>query len=103
AHAEDLLCCPQPPTDKSRNECDEPHGSRTGIIPAAPNGERPSVHTRPHLRWPWVRFGAIHNSLLFFKTGVCPMAEIQMPPHVQAAYKDAVDNTIFHNRQQWVA
>jgi hypothetical protein len=31
------------------------------------------------------------------------MAEIQMPPHVQAAYKDAVDNVIFHNRQQWVA
>jgi hypothetical protein len=31
------------------------------------------------------------------------MAEIQMPPHVQAAYKDAVDNIIFHNRQQWVA
>src|SRR5260370_19180040 len=31
------------------------------------------------------------------------MAEIQMPPHVQAAYKDAVDNTIFHQRQQWVA
>ena len=31
------------------------------------------------------------------------MAEVQMPPHVQAAYKDAVDNIIFHNRQQWVA
>jgi hypothetical protein len=31
------------------------------------------------------------------------MAEIQMPPHVQAAYKDAVDNIIFHKRQQWVA
>jgi hypothetical protein len=24
------------------------------------------------------------------------MAEIQMSPHVQAAYKDAVDNVIFH-------
>jgi hypothetical protein len=31
------------------------------------------------------------------------MAEIQMSPHVQAAYKDAVDNVIFHKRQQWVA
>ena len=31
------------------------------------------------------------------------MAEVQMPPHVQAAYKDAVDNIIFHNRQEWVA
>jgi hypothetical protein len=31
------------------------------------------------------------------------MAEIQMSPHVQAAYKDAVDNIIFHKRQQWVA
>jgi len=31
------------------------------------------------------------------------MAEIQMPPHVQSAYKDAVDKVIFHNRQQWVA
>jgi hypothetical protein len=31
------------------------------------------------------------------------MAEIQMPPHVQAAYRDAADNITFHNRQQWVA
>ena len=31
------------------------------------------------------------------------MAEIQMPPHVQTAYRDAADNIIFHNRQQWVA
>ena len=37
------------------------------------------VHTRPHLRWPRVRFGGILNSLLFFKTEVCPMAEVQMP------------------------
>jgi hypothetical protein len=30
------------------------------------------------------------------------MAVLPMPPHVQAAYKDAVDNIIFHKRQQWV-
>jgi hypothetical protein len=29
--------------------------------------------------------------------------ERQMPAHVEAAYKDAVDNTIFLKRQQWVA
>jgi hypothetical protein len=29
--------------------------------------------------------------------------ERQMPVHVEAAYKDAVDNIIFLNRQQWVA
>jgi hypothetical protein len=27
----------------------------------------------------------------------------QMPGHVEGAYKDAVDNTIFLKRQQWVA
>ncbi len=34
-----------------------------------------------------------------------PMAtpERQMPVHVEAAYKDAVDNIIFLKRQQWVA
>src|SRR5260221_14442244 len=30
-------------------------------------------------------------------------AERQMPGHVEAAYKDAVDNIIFLKRQQWVA
>jgi hypothetical protein len=30
------------------------------------------------------------------------MAVLPMPPHIQAAYKDAVDNIIFHKRQQWV-
>jgi hypothetical protein len=30
-------------------------------------------------------------------------SERQMPRHVEAAYKDAVDNTIFLKRQQWVA
>ena len=30
-------------------------------------------------------------------------AERQMPRHVEAAYKDAVDNIIFLKRQQWVA
>jgi hypothetical protein len=30
-------------------------------------------------------------------------AEQQMPGHVEAAYKDAVDNIIFLKRQQWVA
>jgi hypothetical protein len=30
------------------------------------------------------------------------MAVLPMPPHVQAAYKEAVDNIIFHKRQQWV-
>jgi hypothetical protein len=29
--------------------------------------------------------------------------EQQMPVHVEAAYKDAVDNIIFLKRQQWVA
>jgi len=29
-------------------------------------------------------------------------AERQMPGHVEAAYKDAVDNIIFLKRQQWV-
>src|SRR6266487_1305621 len=29
--------------------------------------------------------------------------ERQMPVHVEAAYKDAVDNIIFLKRQQWVA
>jgi hypothetical protein len=29
--------------------------------------------------------------------------ERQMPAHVGAAYKDAVDNIIFLKRQQWVA
>ncbi len=29
--------------------------------------------------------------------------ERQMPVHVEAAYKDAVDNVIFLKRQQWVA
>jgi hypothetical protein len=32
-----------------------------------------------------------------------PMPERQMPVHVEAAYKDAVDNIIFLKRQQWVA
>jgi hypothetical protein len=37
--------------------------------------------------------------------GGIPMAnaERQMPGHVEAAYKDAVDNIIFLKRQQWVA
>ena len=30
-------------------------------------------------------------------------AERQMPGHVEAAYKDTVDNIIFLKRQQWVA
>jgi hypothetical protein len=30
-------------------------------------------------------------------------AERQMPVHVEAAYKEAVDNTMFLNRQQWMA
>ena len=30
-------------------------------------------------------------------------AERQMPEHVGAAYRDAVDNIIFLKRQQWVA
>src|SRR2546423_4005791 len=34
---------------------------------------------------------------------VRPMPERQMPVHVEAAYKDAVDNIIFLKRQQWVA
>jgi hypothetical protein len=29
--------------------------------------------------------------------------ERQMPVHVEAAYKDTVDNIIFLKRQQWVA
>jgi hypothetical protein len=43
---------------------------------------------------------AIHT----LKGGI-PMAnaERQMPRHVEAAYKDAVDNIIFLKRQQWVA
>jgi hypothetical protein len=32
-----------------------------------------------------------------------PTPEQQMPVHVEAAYKDAVDNIIFLKRQQWVA
>src|SRR6266540_3706547 len=32
-----------------------------------------------------------------------PTPERQMPVHVEAAYKDAVDNIIFLKRQQWVA
>jgi hypothetical protein len=30
-------------------------------------------------------------------------AEVQMPEHIGAAYRDAVDNIIFLKRQQWVA
>ena len=30
-------------------------------------------------------------------------AESQMPEHIGAAYRDAVDNIIFLKRQQWVA
>jgi hypothetical protein len=32
-----------------------------------------------------------------------PTPERQMPLHVEAAHKDAVDNIIFLKRQQWVA
>src|SRR6266536_1752475 len=32
-----------------------------------------------------------------------PTPEQQMPVHVEAAYKDAVDNIIFLKRQQWVS
>src|SRR4030095_4625483 len=32
-----------------------------------------------------------------------PTPERQMPVHVEAAYKEAVDNIIFLKRQQWVA
>src|SRR5947208_12682515 len=32
-----------------------------------------------------------------------PTPEQQMPVHVEAAYKDAVENIIFLKRQQWVA
>src|SRR3989475_1531412 len=32
-----------------------------------------------------------------------PTPEQRMPVHVEAAYKDAVDNIIFLKRQQWVA
>jgi amino acid permease len=32
-----------------------------------------------------------------------PYAEGEMPRHVEAAYKDAVDNIIFLKRQQWIA
>ena len=31
------------------------------------------------------------------------MAALPMPPHIQAAYKEAIDNIIFHKRQQWVS
>ena len=31
-----------------------------------------------------------------------PNAPRQMPRHVEAAYKDAVDNIVFLKRQQWV-
>ena len=34
---------------------------------------------------------------------VRPMPERQMPVHVEAAYKDAVDNIILLKRRQWVA
>jgi hypothetical protein len=30
-------------------------------------------------------------------------AERQMPEHVEAAYKDVVDNILFLKRQQWLA
>jgi hypothetical protein len=30
-------------------------------------------------------------------------ADREMPKHVEAAYKDAVDNILFLKRQQWVA
>ena len=34
---------------------------------------------------------------------MCPVAQRQMTAHVEAAYKDAVENINFLKRQQWVA
>jgi hypothetical protein len=31
------------------------------------------------------------------------MAVLPMPPHIQTAYKEAINNVVFHKRQQWVS
>jgi hypothetical protein len=37
------------------------------------------------------------------REGPMANAERQMPGHVAAAYREAVDNIVFLNRQQWLA
>src|SRR5262249_18798668 len=37
------------------------------------------------------------------REGPMANAEPQMPEHVEAAYRDAVDNILFLKRQQWLA